>query len=537
MPLNYKPLTFTTTLRNPERAKYFLKVIEKFEGKKLTNDLAIEIVVNCIKEKIYRPDKSYRLLPNLKTKYLSNNEISLEEAWKLKEASDQDHTERGFDHGWSSRFYTIFAMLRKLGFIYFTPPNILEDDIKISELGKLLISCAKLDNIPAPWEEDIGISDLEKSVFANSLAKYQRKNPFTAELNNNYPLSLLIRTINLLNEDRKKHNLDPVGISRKEIPIISVWKNNDEVELFNTIQKIRSKHGSNPSDETILEKCDEISEGRYNSWQNNSLMKEIPDEFIRKMKITGLFTSRGLGRYLDLNQNRIDICQYVVDKFSKTGNYEYQNPKSEKEYYAYASKIDEKIINYKVKPIERASSSQLENWISVYSWEQIKKELNVLKIRNRNSEDPLLKTIDRPERLEFLSALAVKYKCPKYKISPNYVADDQGLPNSTAAGGKADIECDIDDKNKVLLEVTLKTDATGQIEGELVKIKDHINQKKLSNPELNISSYFVAPTIHERTNHVAHELYRSEVYNLLIEASSIDNFIQKLERENNLICQ
>ena len=53
MPLNYKPLTFTTTLRNPERAKYFLKVIEKFEGKKLTNDLAIEIVVNCIKEKIY----------------------------------------------------------------------------------------------------------------------------------------------------------------------------------------------------------------------------------------------------------------------------------------------------------------------------------------------------------------------------------------------------------------------------------------------------------------------------------------------------
>ena len=68
MPLNYKPLTFTTTLRNPERAKYFLKVIEKFEGKKLTNELAIEIVVNCIKEKIYRADKSYNEIPRLKKK-------------------------------------------------------------------------------------------------------------------------------------------------------------------------------------------------------------------------------------------------------------------------------------------------------------------------------------------------------------------------------------------------------------------------------------------------------------------------------------
>ena len=32
MPANFKPLSFTTTIRNPERFKFFLKIIEKFDG-------------------------------------------------------------------------------------------------------------------------------------------------------------------------------------------------------------------------------------------------------------------------------------------------------------------------------------------------------------------------------------------------------------------------------------------------------------------------------------------------------------------------
>ena len=40
MPSNYKPLTFNTSIRNPERAKYFLKTIIKFENEIMTNDLA-----------------------------------------------------------------------------------------------------------------------------------------------------------------------------------------------------------------------------------------------------------------------------------------------------------------------------------------------------------------------------------------------------------------------------------------------------------------------------------------------------------------
>ena len=68
MPSNYKPLTFNTSIRNPERAKYFLKTIIKFENEIMTNDLAKKIMVEMIKDKIYRPDQSLNVLPNLKEK-------------------------------------------------------------------------------------------------------------------------------------------------------------------------------------------------------------------------------------------------------------------------------------------------------------------------------------------------------------------------------------------------------------------------------------------------------------------------------------
>lgn len=41
----YKPLLYTTTVRNPERIKNNLFILKKFENKILTNELAIQIVM------------------------------------------------------------------------------------------------------------------------------------------------------------------------------------------------------------------------------------------------------------------------------------------------------------------------------------------------------------------------------------------------------------------------------------------------------------------------------------------------------------
>ena len=75
MPANFKPLSFTTTVRNPERIKFFIKVLEKFEGEKLTNNLAKRILLELIREKVIRPDQGFRKHSNLKEKYFSNEKF------------------------------------------------------------------------------------------------------------------------------------------------------------------------------------------------------------------------------------------------------------------------------------------------------------------------------------------------------------------------------------------------------------------------------------------------------------------------------
>ena len=53
----YKPLLFTTTMRNPARLKQMMYILNKFNGKILNDTLAIEIVAESIKYGIYRPMK------------------------------------------------------------------------------------------------------------------------------------------------------------------------------------------------------------------------------------------------------------------------------------------------------------------------------------------------------------------------------------------------------------------------------------------------------------------------------------------------
>jgi len=80
----YKPLLFSTTVRNPSRMKDALKIMSKFEGKTLTNKLAKDIFKEVIKKKKYSPRKAWNnpLTRHLKEKYyseesLTNSELDL----------------------------------------------------------------------------------------------------------------------------------------------------------------------------------------------------------------------------------------------------------------------------------------------------------------------------------------------------------------------------------------------------------------------------------------------------------------------------
>ena len=51
----YKPLSFSTTMRNPARIADFLKCISPYEGQRLTNEIIFAVAKLLIKRKLYRP--------------------------------------------------------------------------------------------------------------------------------------------------------------------------------------------------------------------------------------------------------------------------------------------------------------------------------------------------------------------------------------------------------------------------------------------------------------------------------------------------
>src|SRR3990167_8086769 len=90
----YKPLLFTTTMRNPERLKDFLTVLSEYDGEILTNGII---------------DKVAKIL---------------------------------IQKGWPSRFDTWFKIAKELGFIWYWP----NEEIKFSESGKMLLDKEKPEN-------------------------------------------------------------------------------------------------------------------------------------------------------------------------------------------------------------------------------------------------------------------------------------------------------------------------------------------------------------------------------------------------------
>ena len=498
----YKPLLFTTTLRNPERLKWFLGLLKNYNGQILTNDLAQNIAGEIIRMGLYTPTK---LSTIVKSKIKNKEPLSDKEVAKVLRDNPQNHKEAGFNQGWPSRFDTWFKIAKELGFVYYK----IGEKIKFSEVG------LKLVNSEHP--------EFEQQAFLNAFVKYQSNNPFRRVLNENVPLILLLEVISKLNSDKE---LNGSGISKLELPLVIFWKDNDSEKLYQVIKNIRKKYRYNPSWETIIDICiNQIMGGKFKKFNPKSIMVDYPDEFIRKMRLTGLISLRGGGRFIDINKNEQKKVDYVLKNYSK-----YKKYKTEKEYFAYISKIDKNLILYEAKPVSANERDRfLAKWVSIYSWNKIKEEIVNLS-QKRLSKDDILKYLSSPIRLEFLIALAVKSKFPDVKVVPNYPYDDEGLPTSTAGGigDKGDIEC-YEDMNGILIEVTM---SEGRIQTimEVWPIARHLEEFSKNNKDS--MCYFVAPSIFKDSERQIKFVKEKE--NLFILPKTIDEFLQHIDKREKL---
>ena len=498
----YKPLLLTTTMRNPERLKDFLGVLKAYAGRVLDDALATEVSGEIIRIGLYKPR---RIQKRARRKINDGEPLTDSEVSRILRDNPQNHKEAGFSWGWPSRFDTWFKIAKELGFVFYKPG----EKIKFSEPGLMLADCKD--------------SRVEQQAFLNAFVKYRANNPFRRVLNDNVPLILLLQVIEKINSDK---DLGDSGISKMELPLLLYWKDGDSEALYRRIKGIRKEFGYSPSWEVIVDICrDEIMEGRDVRRDEKSIMMDYPDDFIRKMRLTGLISLRGGGRFLDINRNEQAKVSYVLDNYADQEEYT-----SEEEYFKYASAIDKELFSLETKLVSVSQREEfLVKWLDVYSWDTIRAELLTLS-RRRLTSDEMLKYLPNSVRLEFLAALAVKSRFPDVQVIPNYPVDDEGIPTSTAGGqgDTGDIECS-EGEYGILIEVTM-AEGRAQTVMEVGPIKRHL--EKIREKSEQSMCYFVAPSVHPDT--LFHFDYLRDRDGLLVLSKNIKEFLEHIENANIL---
>lgn len=475
----YKPLSFSTTIRNPERIPNFLRCILPFEGKILTSSIIHEVIKNVIREKEYTPMYISR---TSHLKAISASEDTTFTDAQLEDIivkSPQKHKEAGFEYGWDSRFDTWYKMIKELGFIKYA----IGEQIIITPTGHMLVD--------AYLEEPCNDKKIQL-VFLNALMKYQTNNPLRRNLNENVPLPLLLKVIKLFDDDKEENN---AGLARHELPILICWPNNDAMAVYQYIKNIRKKMRFACSDEYIYDRCLEILESDNRTYfKIEKICHESVDEYIRKMRMSGLLSLRGNGRFLDINSFEYESAEYVINNYMTYSKYENEN-----DYIDYMGTIDTNILQIEVQrtiDFSDIRKKTLYRFAAEMSKEEVLKELEYV-CSNRESKDQLLRFINAPTRLEFLTSIALVQNFEGLDVNPNYSVDDEGLPTFTASGGMADIEC-FDTDYDSYYEVTLMCGRSDQVNNEIIPISRHLREVK-ENRRIQSFSVFVAPVIHPDT--------------------------------------
>lgn len=520
-----KPLSFSTTMRNPERIAKFLNCVIEYESQLLTTEIIMSIVKRVIKEKLYMPNIIKNDTQLKKVYENEESKFSEEQLNFIIEKSEQNHKEAGFDKGWESRFDTWYKLSKEFGFLYYQKNR----KIEISSSGHML--CTLYNDLTYNSGAKI------QKIFLNALMKYHTNNPFRRTANNNVPIPLLLNVIKLLRKNGENN-----GISRKELSFFICWGNNDAIELYEFIKNFRMKNGYKVSDEIVYEECLKIlkSENRKR-FKLKQIVKEGIDDLIRKLRITGLFSLRGMGRFLDINNLELKIAEYVIEEYSKVKEF-----KNEYTYYEYMGKLDSNVITLReieLDEINEIRVKALKEISEKYTISQLRKEFEILQ-KNSGSRDEYLKLIDSPTRLEFLMSMILHKTYPNCIVKPNYAIDDEGNPTFTAKGGISDIEF-YDEDIDSLIEVTLmrnKQQAVNEIPG----ITRHLKEQRAKSNSKDVFAIFVAPVLHEDTLYMCDfSKYREDLeiipYSIagflvkIINSKSILDFKKKVKINNDIL--
>lgn len=507
------PWSISTTVRNPERIRDFLRILKTIEGEIFNSNTQIKFQILLIQNHLYTPT-------NIDAEYQPYFD-DLTQPMPYEIAETVFHSKNYEDPPMRGRQSA--NPINKLGFAI-SRENV--GPIQITELGNhflkgdydlsfVFFKCFLKLQFPNPWSSDFS----EKKGF--------NINPFIATL----------QLINKINQVSKQK-----GISKTEfcyfIPtLINANDIDSYVEIILEYRKSKNKEEFVNKFLLNFYKTSKITNTQINNlfdYGDNTIRYFRLTKYIRvNLDTLGSFTN------IDLEPTRLTEINQLLTKYDGSA-LKFENTE---EYLDYLTDIDkptlpwheiknlQKIANSLINLIIETSKqksiklvvnqqdlikkdyskhtiSQLESLIS--ELRQTNLEINELIKRNElktNTEKiteltniltdkKRISKID-PTQFEKLIADAYKVLDDEIKIQPNYPTDDNGEPISHAAGNKPDIECYY--KNfKSTVEVTLNTTKMQWVlEGQPIMRHLRDFENKYSKDE--IYCVFVAPKIHNDT--------------------------------------
>ena len=491
-----KPWSISTTVRNPERLRDFLRVLKELEGQPFNEENQIKYQVLLIQERLYRPTN----IPPKFRNYYEHPETSMpyDVAKEILEFRNyEDPPMRGRQS---------VNPLNKLGF------SIAREGagpIKITELGNTFLA----------GDYDIGY------VFFKSLLKLQFPNPWSEDFSektgfNIMPFIGVMHLVNRLNGKSKKKGLDNTEFSIF-IPTLTNFN-----QIYEQIEKILAFRKEKNKEQYVRKFAKDFYGIKSLPDKKLNNLYDYGDNIMRYFRLTRYFkvSMDPLGYHwnVDLEPSR----KVEIEQLLGTYNGEAFKFKSLDEYLNYLSDISKPTLPWEKKEnLEKVAQSlrdsalelmknksmqisqdeqnvlltdihslfknQLQNHISFLRGinlklkERIKKielmsNLNLLEEMIRDLKD--LKTLKKykPEQFEKRITEALKIINDEIQIKPNYPMDDDGEPINHAPGNRSDIECYYQ-SFKAICEVTLNSSSLQWVqEGQPVMrhLRDFENQHK-----------------------------------------------------------
>lgn len=522
-----KPWSISTTVRNPERIRDFLKILAGMEGEEWTRPNQKKFQVRLIQYKVYGYGE-IQFLNNLSTQHLQlmNNPDSLTYE-QAEDILDAKHYVGGGD----MRGRQSFNPIEKMGFAVLDENN----RIRISSFGKYFL------------KEDYDLGN----VFFKSFLKWQLPNLFSRDFraSDGYAVKPFVATLHLIKEVNRlwqELNNSPVGISKQEFAIfVPTLVSYDSI--LETAQRIvEFRNGKQSATDQLA-----YTREYHRNYISKFLESEDPttiektvhntieytDNIIRYFRLTRYLHIRGNGFYVDLEPRRM----IEIDSILATDDASPKTFADAAEYAAYLADIEQPILPWEtdveLRNIATALTSDVNGLVSDLETKRVsipefkfkniaslnkgnlKSHAEELRVYRRKLQElethfdsqnvgnirgyiEALRNIHQSVNkksieLERLAALAVNALNDAIEIKPNYPVGDDNEPTFTAPAGKPDIECFYEAFNSVC-EVTMLTDRS-QWFNEGQPVMRHLRDFENTYPGKGVYCLFVAPRLHQDT--------------------------------------